>query len=182
MSYCSIYIIDKDGSAREYRMFSNSWGGAARIWSALWDHYVRDPNKEYDSWMHGDQNKLWDLPKSLVQKGCITPAIVLISTFDRAIVKREKLSDFTAALRQFDKQYPVEFDTANHLPTWADTIDEIAIKEPECIGIGFFQTSVAEDLWYEEDQDTGEAIPYNVLSDNRHFSVYKHLDDLLDNV
>ncbi len=81
MSSCSLIVFQGDDQT-EHR-FPNSWGGAARIWTSLFDRYV-PKRHEYDSWllstMMSNDTRLWDLikhpdiPKEYLR--------VFVSTFD----------------------------------------------------------------------------------------------------
>ena len=66
MSYCSI-IAFKEGKADSAGNFGNAWGGAAFIWTVLFDKYLKDPEKEHDNWLSrcADESdrSLWDLAK-----------------------------------------------------------------------------------------------------------------------
>ncbi len=153
MSYCAI-VIFKDGLPHGKIEFRNSWGGAARIWSALFDKHLKNPAIPYHNWLaESEQQKLWalvnraDLP--------IYERTVHASTLDFAFIKREHFPIFCTDLRAFDVAYPAP-EKANHLPAWADAIEKL-----DCEGIGFHGTSVAENPWkkYDEEKDVMINIP-----------------------
>jgi hypothetical protein len=153
MSYCAI-ITFRDGLPDWQIEFRNAWGGAARIWTPLWDKYLKDHTKKYDSWLTGNQQRLWDLAK--------TPGLpmyeraVHVSTFDCFYVKAENFPRFCADLRAFDAAYPVT-GQVNHLPAWADKISTLQIE-----AVGFHGTSVAENPWSKWDGEKGEVIPVHL--------------------
>jgi hypothetical protein len=49
MSYCEM-IEFKDGLPAIHHQFENSWGGAAFIWTALFDRYLKDPTAPWENW------------------------------------------------------------------------------------------------------------------------------------
>jgi len=152
MSYCEI-IIFKDGVMADSIEFRNSWCGAARIWNALWDKYVKDPNIPYHSWINAqEQQKLWDLcqRKDLAD----FELSVHLSTMDHVYVSRKNFFRFAADLEQFDKTYPAEM-AYNHLKSWASIIPNL-----DCEAIGFRGTSVSENPWNVYDEKTDSMIKY----------------------
>jgi hypothetical protein len=141
MSYCQI-ITFKDGKPSGGIEYRNAWGGAARIWDALFKAYV--PKKhEYDLWLvnNGNDKRLWDLATRPDLP--MFERAVHASTFDHFYVRRENFTRFCADLRAFDAKYPVNGHTVNHLPAWADAIEKLDAE-----AVGFYGTSVSENPWY----------------------------------
>ena len=167
MSYCAI-IVFKDSKPSLYEEFRNSWGGAARIWTALYDFYLKDPATPHDSWMTDSGKSLWaladDARLSNVSKS------VLLSTFDRAVVFRGHFDQFTRDLRTFDKEFTM-VDCVSHLGSWARFIDSLE-SDREAMAVGFHGTSCGEDLFSKWDEETDEEIPYDLDKEDKHFSVY----------
>lgn len=169
MSYCAIITFEngKPAKATEYR---NAWGGAAYIWDCLFNKYLKDPKSEYDSWVLGrNRDKLWklagreDLPMWM--------RAVHAATFDRAVIAKEHLLRFAADLRAFVEHFGTG-DRVCHLTSWARFCDEHADTE----AIGFYHTSVGDNLWYEWDEEAEESTPYDLNAMDRHFEVYYWLD------
>lgn len=171
MSTCSI-IYFRDGLPAEETDYRNAWGGSAKIWSDLFDAYLKDPRKEYDNWLtrcDGTDTSLWDLAK---RKDL--PAFeraVHASTFDLAIIRHEHFQQFAAHLREFVSKYPAG-EKVSHLSAWAD-----AIESSDAEAIGFHGTSVSENLWFDYDSETEESIPYNLNTGDKHFEVYDWLEE-----
>lgn len=166
MSYCAIIPI-RDCMPQAQVEFRNAWGGAARIWEALFEKYIKDENTPYHSWLCAESHqKLWDLAKdtrlSLMERA------VHASTFDRAYICRSEFSRFATDLRDFDKLYPATGSQVNHLQAWADFIQSL-----DADAVGFYGTSVSENTWwrYNEASDETYATP---LSDC--FDVYEWID------
>ena len=85
MSRTELYIIDKKGNIVFFEEFGNSHRGAALLWSNLCKRYLDD---EY-YWLNKESDKLWQLdadkriPREL--------RILLVSTYDHMIIKKENL-------------------------------------------------------------------------------------------
>ena len=167
MSYCAI-ITFKDGKAKDAIEYRNAWGGAARIWNALFDKYLKNPSIPYHTWIcpRGTQ-ALWGLAKNKMIP--IFERAIHVSTFDLAYIRRENFTKHCGYLRKFDETYPV-CGQVNHLKTWADKIETL-----DCEAIGFHGTSVAENSWinWDEEKDGSEKVP---LSEG--FEVYEWLGDV----
>lgn len=170
MSSCSLIVFQGDEQT-EYD-FLNSWGGAARIWTSLFDRYV-PKRHEYDSWLSASCNpkdtRLWDLVK---QPDIPLPyRAVFASTFDYAIVYRKDFPQFAADLREFVKVFPTT--GIDHLEAWADVVDT-------CEGdkIGFVGTSVSGSLWSIPVEMCDYDRPYEFDADTEHFDVYEYVNSL----
>lgn len=186
MSYCAI-ITFKDGKAAKPHTFQNSWGGAAFIWEALWNKYVRPelmekdpgPASYYKSWLVGsdeDKHRLWDLWKREDIRMPIYEKVVLLASLDNAIVSNENLADFVEHLRRFAEAHHTKVNGLCHLEAWADFIE--ANQDAE--GVGFWLTSVCGNPWihrrYEsEDDEDGEEEPYDLTKGDKHWEVYDEL-------
>lgn len=172
MSRCS--LIEFNGNVQTVHEFSNSWGGAARIWQTIYDKHVVKSH-EYDGWM-SNPKKLWALARNAG-----VPAhqrAVLASTFDYAVVKRADFQRFASDLREFNGKPPCHPDAVNHLPAWADLVEK---STADCIG--FMGTSVSGSLWdvyepSERDDDDGTYRPYDFDKDSKAFDVYGWQDGL----
>ena len=172
MSHCEI-IAFKDGKPDESLGCSNAWGGSAYVWDCLYNKYLKDPRKEYDSWLNaglagGSDRRLWDLAKRDDLPSFMRS--VHASTFDRAIVSRENFKQFAADLREFVAFFG-RGERVVHLETFAKFIDE----HPEAEAVGFYGTSVSENLWYSYDGDKDESVPYDLSTGESHFEVYEFL-------
>ena len=169
MSYCQIVRFGADGKMREEGPeFRNAWGGAARIWGSLFDAYLK--NGEHDSWMRRQQD-LWALQDDARLDE--SERRVLLSTFDRAIIRRDNFAAFAADLRSFVAKHPVPEDSIDHLKAWATWIEN-----SEDAAIGFYGTSVAENPFFSTPtcptcgQDTAGSVPYDLASGASHFDVF----------
>lgn len=168
MSYCSI-ITFKNGKPNGEVEYRNSWGGTAYIWDALFEKYLKDPNKEYDTWLCNKERArdLWQLSER--PDIPLYMRAVLAATFDYAIVGRQHFKEFAKHLREF-VQY---FGTRNrvcHLIEWADYIEKCKAE-----AVGFYGTSVSRNLWFDWDEKKDKSIPYNLNKRDDHFEVYDWL-------
>ena len=172
MSYCSL-IWFRDGKPFAENEYRNAWGGAAKIWSDLFDTYLKRQSVPYDSWLMrcaGNDTSLWDLAKR--QDLPLFERAVHASTFDRAIVRREHFQKFVCHLREFVAKYPSN-EKVDHLSAWAD-----AIETSDAEAVGFYGTSVSENLWYQFDEENDESIPYDLNTGDEHFEVYDWLESM----
>lgn len=159
MTYTQL-IVFKDGKPDHAIEFRNAWGGAARIWDALFKAHV--PKKhEYDTWLSNpDDRRLWDL--ALDEKLEMFERAVHAFTFDRHYVSNEHFGRFAADLRSFVERYPAG-ERVDHLPMWAKWLEDNNSAE----AVGLHATSVAENPWRRQqtcphcgnNTDETEAIP-----------------------
>jgi hypothetical protein len=170
MSRCSI-IEFRDGLPAGAVEYGNSWGGAARIWTALYDKYLRDPQVQYDNWLTDStkpgSRRLWDLVVD--SRPHEFEKAVHYATFDRFIVERKNFTRFAKHLREFAAAYPCT--GVDHLPAWADFIEKSTAD-----AVGFHHTSVSENLWFAWDEEKDESIPYDLRTGDTHSEVYEAID------
>ena len=167
MSYCEI-ITFRNGLPSRSIEFKNSWGGSARIWSALFNTYLKNPAVPYQSWLSDMGQSLWPLAERADLP--MFERAVLAATFDVAYVRRENFPRLVADLRAFAGKYPVQGNQLDHLPAWADTIEKLDVE-----AMAFRGTSVADNPWWAYDEQKDEEIPRS-LSEG--FEVYDWLNQL----
>lgn len=161
MSSCEL-VQFRNRKAEDSIAFGNSWGGAARIWASLFDKYCKDPGKPYDSWLMDESGRLWklatrdDLPEY--------ERAVLVFTFDNCIVRHEHFRQLAEHLREFARQYHTK--GVCHLDAWADVLDN---SDAEAIGL--HATSVNSNPWFKWDEETDEAVPFD-LDTGKYNEVY----------
>lgn len=170
MSYCKL-ITFVDGKAAQSIEYRNAWGGAARIWDALFNRYLKDPANPLSTWLMSTatgHDDLWALAKR--KDLSRHERAVHASTFDWAIIRQVNFIDFASDLRRFAEEYPAG-DRVCHLREWADFIDQC-----EAEAIGFHGTSVSENLWEIWDDGAEEPVLYNLNEGEKHFEVYEELN------
>jgi hypothetical protein len=159
----TLKFVHADGEVLDHREYENSWGYAARIWTALFDMYCKNPAIQYDNWMDGERIKeLW----KLVYDDRLTEfeRHVLASTFDNAVVKKEDFSQLAEKLLKFAAKH-YQLGQVGHLELVAS---ELRTAPDGVIAAFWHQTSVAEDPWYGE-FGTNEEKPYNMLKGDKHW-------------
>ena len=171
MSYCAI-VTFKDGKSDDEVIYRNSWGGVALVWTKLFDAYLKNPDVDYDNWMmHLHDESWWGLAERTDLEWF--ERAVMTATYDRAMVRREHFKQLAEHFRQFVAKYLPEFGCVCHLLDWADFIE---VCEAEAIG--FYATSVGENLWYRYDEKVDETFPYDLNAEDKHFEVYDWLESL----
>ncbi len=169
MSSCKIITFEKGKPSGEV-VYPNSWGGAARIWDAMFNRYLNDDNEPHKTWLMlgaSGISKLWVLADREDLPRC--ERAVHAATFDRALVRRENFADFANDLRAFVVDYPVVGKVC-HLRAWADFVDTC-----EAEAIGFQATTVSDNLWYTYDEETDTTTPYDYNEQNEHLWVYEYI-------
>jgi hypothetical protein len=159
MSYATIIRIPSAGEYEDLAEYSNAWGGAARIWTAISDKYGIP-------WICADpkSRKFWDLAAD--PRLSDVERIVFASTFDRMLWEREHAHDLARFFREFSGTFSSK--GSDHLAAWADLLEQHA--GDDCIGFGLIGTSVAGDVWmvpdgedyrrfnWDRDKETGQHL------------------------
>lgn len=120
MSTARLFFFDSDNEIVDVKEYQNSWGGAAYIWSHIFDKYLKE--KEYDSWIYPEENsaKLWKLAYNKTLPFFVRAC--LFFTFDKIIVKKENFSRLAKDLDEFIKFF--NKTTLCHLPQWIQLLNE----------------------------------------------------------
>lgn len=157
MSYTEIYGVKSNGEVVFIGETKNAFRGAMHVWMKLCDKYG------IQGGMFGGYDRLW----KMADKGTLSHAenIVLKSTFDNVVVKEEEIPMLLEAFKEYDKQF-----TGSSLLEQAEIIKEEILNNDEMIAVCWNQTSVNSNPWTDGyDEDKEEDIPYNVLTENRHW-------------
>lgn len=101
--------------------------------------------------------------------------IVLYTTFDNCLVRRENIPRVIDAMRGFVREDD-EWET--NLETQAEILEEM-LKLPDTIAAGWNQTSISGETWdirggYEA--ETGMCKPYNCLTGTQHFWLFDSIE------
>jgi hypothetical protein len=170
MSYCAIITFENDVAKGQIN-FGNAWGGAARIWSVLFDTYLK--KGQYDTWLNEKRMlDLWSLASS--DKLPAYARALLASTFDYAVIRREHFEQFCNDLAEFDKRWPTKGNISNHLPAWRLAINGLPSR---VTAIGFHGTSVSSNLFEGWNEETDESTWYDLRTGDRHFEVYDFVSE-----
>ena len=192
MSYTELYAFDKTGKAKLFGTVHNAWRGAMRVWRIMEERYLPlyIPDFVKCSWWYYpemDENEIikklglkpsrlsdsksteeiWELADN--KDVPINERVVMYTTFDGALVKRENFSEVIKAFREFVGE--------TSLPEQADILEKM-FAQNDIIAAGWNQTSVNLDTWENiggYDESAGKYIPYNCLTGNQHFWVFDKL-------
>lgn len=186
MGYCQIHCF-KDGKIHDTLVYHNPWGGGSRIWSAIYDNFYLRPEVMYDSWLYAfsenerkyNSSKHYHKFATAFRRKDLPRFVraVHMYMFDYAMVKKNNFSKFSEDLRRFSLVYPAK--GVDHLPVWADDIDNIGYIVKENIdAIGFRATSVSNDFWYYYDEKLDEMVSYDFKKRKNHFDIYEALDEI----
>lgn len=178
MSRTQLFIIQENGDLKLYEEFGNSFRGASLFWHNLWNW--KNNTKSDHSYCHDEkkQEMLWrldedpDIPREL--------RIILISTFDRHMIKRENLSKYINAIEKvLNKGY---FEDNGHFETYPKVLENL-VERKDILGIAWNQTDTYDGYWniYEEcptcHHHTIKRI-YNIFRDKKHQFVFEYLEQL----
>lgn len=168
MSYCEILSF-KNGIPDDYLECRNSWGGAAYVWNAMYNKYLKNPDVEYDSWLF-NSGALWKLDKD--QSIPRFMRTVLSATYDNAIVRQANFKQYIEDLRAFVNYFGTNGNVC-HLNTWAEYIEAHMDAE----AIAFNATSVNSDQWRKWDDEIDDSVPYDLNKQDKHFEVYQNITE-----
>ena len=184
MSYTEIYKFGKDGKAQFLGETKNAFRGAMCVWNVLDEKYLPPYIPEWSIKLGEDISD-----KRYHRSGSMSPEplkeiwalfsdsnvsfedkVVLGSTFDKVIVRKEDLPELIKAYKSF-----ADFSS---LPEQAELIEKAFEEDDDLIAIGFNQTSVNGDTWlnaggYDEND---EGIPYNILEQDSHWNLFSDIE------
>ena len=177
MSYTEIYAFDKDGKAYLAGEVHNSWRGAMAVWRTMEERYL--PQYELHgiktsrviSGINGEKDparKIWELADD--PEIPLHERIVMFTTFDDCLVKKENIKQVIEAFRKFEGETSLEEQAK---------ILEKLDQNKDVIAVGWNATSVCADNWgniggYDEEME--ENIPYTCLTGDRHFWLFDELE------
>jgi hypothetical protein len=180
MSTTEIYSFDKEGNASFYDDVHNAWRGAMAVWKIVEERHLTPylPKFPFPSQFSkpsrttaiSDETAmneiwgLWDNPNVPEND-----RIVLGTTFDKVLVKKEDIPKVIEAFRSFGGE--------TSLPEQADILQAL-FEDDDCIAVGWNQTSVNGDTWsnYRYNEETGECDPYNCLTQDEHWWLFEELN------
>ena len=167
MSYTEIYKFDRDGCAVFAGQVRNAFRGAWSVWTTMEQRHLPPVTVcgHTMTRLIGDKAmEIWKLQsnKSVPEH----ERIVLLSTMDKCLVKKENLPRLIEAFRKFEGE--------TSLPHQADILEDL-LKDDDCIAVGWNQTSVNAPFWISCDGD--EEIPYNCLTQSDHFWLFDDLNE-----
>jgi hypothetical protein len=187
MSCTEIYSVDKNGEIDQYAEIRNSWRGSMAIWRILEDRYLPPYRPSFiPSYMsieafeaqHGYKpsrcssffddsamKEIWSLFSS--DAVSTTDKIVLGSTFDNVLVRRENFDTLISAFKEFEGE--------TSLTEQAKVIEEM-MNDSDIAAVGWNQTSVNADPWMEYDEKLDDYLRYNINTGDKHWWLFEDLN------
>jgi len=180
MSYTTLYKVSQTGKIKTYRDYRNAFRSAWLVWDTMSKLYLGRDAIEFT--LSGDRSlqPVWDLWKD--PNVHESHRIVMASTFDRVMVRRENLDRLVLA---YDA-YADAVEDPGHILEMAHALRELA-QDEDCLAVCWQQTSVSEDLWIIPvtcptcGQDMDESRPYDINLDNNHWFLFEAFDNLKGN-
>lgn len=152
MSYIEIFTFDKEGNSESYAEVKNSWGGSMDVWDILGKKYCGHGASIFDI---GHMKEIWNLVDD--KKVSMHERIVLFTTLDKCLVKKEDLPKVIDAFRQFEGN--------TSLKEQSDILEDIYNSCDEYIAVGWHQNSISCEQWFD----------YNYLTDTDHYYLFDEL-------
>lgn len=153
MSCIEIFKFDENGDSEIFGEVNNAWRGSMRVWDILGEKYCGHGASIFDM----EQMKaIWNLmdDKTVTHD----EKIVLCTTFDKCLVKKEDIPKVIDAFRKFEGN--------TNLNEQADVLESL-YEEPNCIAVGFHQNSISCEQWFD----------YNCIQDKEHFWLFDDLKE-----
>lgn len=162
MSYTTLYKVPRSGEIEEYATFRNAFQGAFNIWTEVAKSYL---GMEY---LPADMEVLWKLSQD--HEVIHNDRIVLATTFDYVMIRREHLLVVAEAMDDFCRRYE-----PGHLPEQAEKLRELA-QDESCYAACWRQTSVT-DMWMVrsgelDEYDDPRYLMYDVSEDTDHWFLF----------
>ena len=189
MSDTEIFGFNREGNEYKEAEIKNAWRGAMAVWESLEEKYLPQyrpshtpsfitdeilvsylqykPTRMRDFSNEGGMKEVWELANDARLEDY--EKVVLATTFDNYIVKKEDFPELVSAFR--------EFGGNNSLAEQADIIEKMYGDE-NCIAVGFNQTSVNHTCWANSegiDEESQRYIPYNIIKGTRHIDLFRAL-------
>lgn len=123
MSYIEIFVFDKEGNSESYAEVKNAWGGSMAIWNTLGEKYCGHGASIFDVLQ---MKEIWNLVDNT--KVPMNERIVLFTTLDKVLVKKEDLPKVIDAFR--------DFGGSDSLKEQADILEDIYNSCDEYIAVG----------------------------------------------
>lgn len=190
MSRTEMVAFKQNGEAVLYQEIQNAWRGAMAIWRQLEEKYLPPyrppyvpahiPLEKVEAYIGfkpsrfgmGDEEgvrEVWNLYER--DDVSITDKIVLGTTFDRALVKKEDIPEVIKAFEAFEGE--------TSLGEQVLILTEM-LENENVIAVGWNQTSVVQNQWtrviYNEENDS--FLPYNCLTDTKHFWLFDDINKM----
>lgn len=168
MSCTELYFVDQAGDVWLHSEYRNSFRGAMLVWTSMSERYLgHEP--EYDHGLMNAMRPVWDLFQNTHVP--VEMRIVLGTTFDKVMVKKENFPRLINAFRAFER---IIGDGGN-LVLQIPALEEL-YQEGDCVAVCWNQTSVNCGTWSVQECEDQESRPYNINRDEGHWFLFEHLE------
>lgn len=167
MSYTTIYKVPEKGEIENYAEFKNSHRGAFNVWTEMARRYLG--MEMLPMFRDGGMRPIWDLARN--PEIPENDRIVMMSTFDRVMVKREDLPRLIEAFRDFGSRFE-----PGSLLEQAKALEKL-VSDSTCYAVCWNQTSVNSDHWQigegdPEVEDDYKLRMYDISKDTDHWFMF----------
>lgn len=157
VSYTTLYKVPESGEIELAGEFHNSHRGAMLVWMLMSEAYLHRPFSLSNDVQSAKPT--WNLWKNPDVR--LSDRIVMASTFDKIMVKRENIPRLVQAIEDYSRR----FDPGTLLKQ-ACILKELASDET-CFAVCWNQTSVCADAWYVPGEtDDEEWRPFDLSRDH----------------
>lgn len=175
MSRTTIHKFPEQGPNEDFAEFRNSHRSAMFIWQAMFKRYIAKTNNDMEWGMYfmssnGKMQQVWDLARKMFVP--IDERIVMMTTFDKVLVRRSEISGVIDAMHEFERKYPGDSSILEQV----SALEKLA-QDETCFAVGWTQTSLSGDAWwvYEEAQDDSRR--YDLSRDSDHWFLFDALEE-----
>lgn len=166
MAYTEIYYFNKNGAPKEQGIAPQASCGGWKVWYLLKEKYLPEQKNLFSSEQY---QKVWDLAKD--ERLTREEKIILISTFDYAIVYKKDFDELINAFEKFNAEYENQLNFGRQI----ELFKEIKNKK-NSIAIWWNQTSVNADNWRCIWNRSNHSSLYNLFKEDKHFDVFELLE------
>lgn len=153
MSYVNIFKFDKNGDSESVVNIKNSYRGAMAVWNILGEKYCGHDASPFDL---SALERIWNLADD--KQVSIDERIVLCTTFDKCLIRKEDIPRVVSAFRNFEGK--------TSLKEQADALEEL-LTDDDCIAVGWHQNSISCEQWFG----------YNCLKQSDHYYLFDDLEE-----
>lgn len=170
MSRTELYFVDQAGDVWLHSEYQNSWRGAMLVWMAMARHYLGGEPGFNIGGLSKSLQPVWDLFKDT--RLPVEMRIVLGSTFDKVMVRKENLPRLITAIRAFERITGDGGNLVLQIPAF-----EALYLEDDCTAVCWNQTSVCHSPWEIPDDSADDGVrSYNINRDKEHWFLFEELE------
>lgn len=155
MSNTEIYAVNLNGEITFIEEVENSNRGAIHVWNSLCEKYE----------IKGDMIKGVQKLRKMTDQGILTKAedIVLKSTLNNIVVKKEDIPLLLEAFKEYDFIFP-----NSSLLVQAEIIENSILCNKKMIGVCWNHNSTISNPWSFDYDEAYKDIPYNIFKGKNH--------------